>query len=56
MKPQCPRGHGTLTPKKSWSLKGMGRGGRKNPTGATITHWVCQECGYYLRTKGEPKQ
>jgi len=53
-KPQCPRGHGTLTPIKYWKLKGLARGG--NPRGSTITHWVCQECAYYLRTKGEPKQ
>jgi len=53
-KPQCPRGHGELTPKKSWTLEGTGRGGKER--GSTITHWVCQECNYYLRTKGEPKQ
>jgi len=53
-KPQCPRGHGNLTPKKTWTLKGRGSGGKLR--GSTITHWVCQECNYYIRTKGETKQ
>jgi len=57
MKPQCPRGHGTLTPIKSWPLKGKARGGRPKATGTTITAWRCthkqangKECGYSHRT------
>jgi len=56
-KPQCPRGHGNLTPIKSWKLKGKARGGRPKETGTKITSWRCteklangQECGYSHRT------
>ena len=56
-KPQCPRGHGQLTPKNSWKLKGMGEGRKHKPTGTKVTAWRCteklangQECGYSHRT------
>jgi len=55
-KPQCPRGHGTLTPKKSWILKAKGgrtekeRQGRPKETGMQITAWRCPVCGYSHRT------
>jgi len=49
-KPQCPRGHGNLTPKKTWTLKGLARGGRPEPTGTKVTAWRCPTCGYSHRT------
>lgn len=59
-KPQCPRGHGTLTPIKSWILHGWGRDKtekRGEKTGTKVTAWRCthklangKECGYSHRT------
>jgi len=56
MKPQCPRGHGNLTPKNSWILKAKGRHSKKI-TGTKVTAWRCtqkqsngKECGYSHRT------
>ena len=62
-KPQCPRGHGNLTPIKTWILKAKGgriqkeRQRRPKETGTKVTAWRCthkqsngQECGYSHRT------